>query len=132
MSKVKSLRIQTRRCLCEGENSGDNGKAASKQAARSAKQPSSKPWLPHAIRLQRLTSGAVRASGLDTQPEEDPEVAETVIYDLTAVICHVNDERKNVVALINVAPSYFERAGQKPRSSWYIFNDFRYVFVYSV
>ncbi|CAA9993094.1 unnamed protein product [Nesidiocoris tenuis] len=52
-----------------------------------------------------------------TNGEEPPEIeGELIIYDLYAVICHINDEKKNIVAIINVDPEH---------PSWFIFNDFR-------
>lgn len=65
--------------------------------------------------------------------EEDLEVAgvssvKKVQYSLSAVVCHVDDksdeDRRNIVALIRVAPSYHERLTGSAVSQWYIFNDF--------
>ncbi|XP_020281533.1 PAB-dependent poly(A)-specific ribonuclease subunit PAN2 isoform X2 [Pseudomyrmex gracilis] len=59
----------------------------------------------------------------------NPEIAkkQTIQYGLSAVVCYVddknNEDRRNIVALLRVGPSYHERSGHAV-SQWYIFNDF--------
>lgn len=54
-------------------------------------------------------------------------------YELMAVICFIRDpdseEKNNLVSIIHVDQSYYERAGQpETKSNWLLFNDFWYVF----
>lgn len=57
--------------------------------------------------------------------QDEEEVVQTLNYDLMAVLCHINDDRKNLVSLINVGAGYHSRLGGAPLSNWYLFNDFR-------
>ncbi|XP_046740616.1 PAN2-PAN3 deadenylation complex catalytic subunit PAN2 isoform X1 [Diprion similis] len=54
--------------------------------------------------------------------------AKKIQYSLSAVVCHIDDkndeDRRNIVALIRVAPSYHKRSTGSAVSQWYIFNDF--------
>lgn len=53
-------------------------------------------------------------------------------YSLSAVVCYIddkNDDRRNLVSLIKVGPNYHEKLSGSAVSQWYIFNDFRYVFI---
>ncbi|XP_026294129.1 PAN2-PAN3 deadenylation complex catalytic subunit PAN2 isoform X1 [Frankliniella occidentalis] len=85
-------------------------------------------WLPLSICMERLSNGAVRAYSLNDPSEKPIETAEEVVqssnYDLFAVLCHVNDDRKNLISLINVGSGYHSRLGGASLSSWYLFNDF--------
>lgn len=49
-------------------------------------------------------------------------------YDLTAVVCYINDqnapERKNLVALIKI-PDLYMKHKDISEHKWYLFNDFR-------
>lgn len=51
-----------------------------------------------------------------------------VQYSLSAVVCYVddktNEERRNIVALLQVGPNYHERLSGSAVSQWYVFNDF--------
>jgi hypothetical protein len=61
------------------------------------------------------------------------DVTQSISYDLAAIVCYIDyphqHEKKNLVALINVGPSYHARSMGSPVSQWYIFNDFRLVTV---
>lgn len=61
----------------------------------------------------------------------NPEISvntQKVQYALNAVVCYVddknNEERRNIVALLQVGPNYHERLSGSAVSQWYIFNDF--------
>jgi hypothetical protein len=64
------------------------------------------------------------------------DVTQAISYDLAAIVCYIDyphqHEGKNLVALINVGPSYHGRSMGSPVSQWYIFNDFRCVLYRSV
>jgi hypothetical protein len=59
------------------------------------------------------------------------DVTQAISYDLAAIVCYIDyphqHEKKNLVALINVGPTYHARSMGSPVSQWYIFNDFRLV-----
>ncbi|XP_034247710.1 PAN2-PAN3 deadenylation complex catalytic subunit PAN2 isoform X2 [Thrips palmi] len=85
-------------------------------------------WLPLSICMERLSNGSVRAYNIN-DPSEKPtdsgeEVVQSSVYDLMAVVCHVSDEKKNLVSLVNVGAGYHSRLGGAPLSNWYLFNDF--------
>lgn len=52
-------------------------------------------------------------------------VIQTEVYDLSAVVCYIHEEKRNIVAIINVGPGYHQRSSGSQVSQWYIFNDFR-------
>lgn len=61
----------------------------------------------------------------------NPEISintQKIQYSLSAVVCYVddktNEERRNIVALLQVGPNYHERLSGSAVSQWYIFNDF--------
>ncbi|XP_061511923.1 PAN2-PAN3 deadenylation complex catalytic subunit PAN2 isoform X2 [Anopheles gambiae] len=66
----------------------------------------------------------------ETTPNEDPPPAQKVTktYNLSAVVCYINDgSQHNLVSLIHV-PSYYQQPkpgdAASTAGSWYIFNDF--------
>lgn len=66
----------------------------------------------------------------ETIPNEDPPPAQKVTktYNLSAVVCYINDgSQHNLVSLIHV-PSYYQQPkpgdAASTAGSWYIFNDF--------
>lgn len=63
--------------------------------------------------------------------EENSVKTSKMQYSLSAVICYIddksNEDRRNIVALLRVGPSYHERSAGSAVSQWYIFNDFWYV-----
>lgn len=68
-----------------------------------------------------------------TNPEI-PINTQKIQYSLSAVVCYVddktNEERRNIVALLQVGPNYHERLSGSAVSQWYIFNDFWLVFLW--
>lgn len=61
----------------------------------------------------------------------NPEIScniQKIQYGLSAVVCYIddknNEERRNIVALLQVGPNYHERSAGNAVSQWYIFNDF--------
>jgi hypothetical protein len=64
------------------------------------------------------------------------DMTQAISYDLAAIVCYIDYpqqlEGKNLVALINVGPSYHCRSMGSPVSQWYIFNDFRSVLCRSI
>ncbi|XP_021925783.1 PAB-dependent poly(A)-specific ribonuclease subunit PAN2 isoform X2 [Zootermopsis nevadensis] len=92
-------------------------------------------WLPMHIRIELLRKGGVNIRKIPPVDNEPPEnvvmsedVTQAISYDLAAIVCYIDyphqHEGKNLVALINVGPSYHCRAMGSPVSQWYIFNDF--------
>ncbi|XP_034178278.2 PAN2-PAN3 deadenylation complex catalytic subunit PAN2 isoform X1 [Osmia lignaria lignaria] len=67
------------------------------------------------------------AEGSDTIEENSVKTSK-MQYSLSAVICYIddksNEDRRNIVALLRVGPSYHERSTGSAVSQWYIFNDF--------
>ncbi|XP_051153059.1 PAN2-PAN3 deadenylation complex catalytic subunit PAN2 isoform X2 [Leptopilina boulardi] len=63
----------------------------------------------------------------DKENSDSPKV-QKVNYELSAVICYINDknneDRRNLVALIRVGENYHERSNGNSSFQWYIFNDF--------
>lgn len=61
----------------------------------------------------------------DSASAEEKQQTESKQYDLTAVVCYINEpapsERKNVVALIKIPDSYLPHSQE---DKWYLFNDF--------
>nr|CAD7410686.1 unnamed protein product [Timema cristinae] len=91
-------------------------------------------WLPLHLKVDLMKDGHVNVKKLQptevdkVDPKDDEAVLQSVLYNLSAVVCYVNDpqhhERRNLVALINVTPEYHERFVGSPVNQWYIFNDF--------
>ena len=83
------------------------------------------------IRIDLTDSGNVEIVKLTDNDLEKPHVREgskeSVRYDLVGVVCHIaeTEEKKNLVAFVNVGPKYHERAGSSLDSQWYLFNNFR-------
>ncbi|XP_014488070.1 PREDICTED: PAB-dependent poly(A)-specific ribonuclease subunit PAN2 isoform X2 [Dinoponera quadriceps] len=67
------------------------------------------------------------AEAKSTNPDI-PINTQKIQYSLSAVVCYVddktNEERRNIVALLQVGPNYHERLSGSAVSQWYIFNDF--------
>uniref|UniRef100_A0A0A9WV61 PAN2-PAN3 deadenylation complex catalytic subunit PAN2 n=1 Tax=Lygus hesperus TaxID=30085 RepID=A0A0A9WV61_LYGHE len=70
-------------------------------------------WVPMTLSLGLTAAGKVRVVR-HGEGIADAE-GEIITYDLYAVICYINDEKKNIVSIVNVDPV---------DSQWYIFNDF--------
>ncbi|KAJ9580135.1 hypothetical protein L9F63_004208 [Diploptera punctata] len=92
-------------------------------------------WLPMHIQIQLLKRGSVNIkkisapdANLSNDMSDSDDVSQSVQYDLAAIVCYINDpqhqERRNLVALINVGPSYHGRSMGSPVNQWYVFNDF--------
>ncbi|PSN30631.1 hypothetical protein C0J52_22424 [Blattella germanica] len=92
-------------------------------------------WLPMHIQIDLLKRGGVNIRKIpapdmtsSNEVEENENVIQSIKYDLAAIVCFIIDphhhERKNLVALINVGPSYHGRSMGSPVSQWYVFNDF--------
>jgi hypothetical protein len=94
-------------------------------------------WLPTSIRVSIEESRRVVCLDLDGNESLPQEVLplESITegrvgdYELFAVTCFVRDseteERNNLVSLIHVDSTYFQRAGQPElKSTWFLFNDF--------
>nr|XP_012143234.1 PREDICTED: PAB-dependent poly(A)-specific ribonuclease subunit PAN2 isoform X4 [Megachile rotundata] len=67
------------------------------------------------------------AEGSDSTEEHSVKNSK-IQYSLSAVVCYIddknNEDRRNIVALLRVGPSYHERSAGSAVSQWYIFNDF--------
>ncbi|XP_073976255.1 PAN2-PAN3 deadenylation complex catalytic subunit PAN2 isoform X2 [Rhodnius prolixus] len=71
-------------------------------------------WVPLTLSAALSSSGQLTISSNSTAvPTDSPQLT----YNLYAVVCYVNDEKKNIIAIINVAPAHHT-------PMWYIFNDF--------
>ncbi|XP_023706705.1 PAN2-PAN3 deadenylation complex catalytic subunit PAN2 isoform X2 [Cryptotermes secundus] len=92
-------------------------------------------WLPMHIRIELLRKGGVNIRKIPPADMESSDgvtvsedVTQAISYDLAAIVCYIDcphqHEKKNLVALINVGPSYHARSKGSPVSQWYIFNDF--------
>ncbi|XP_066994616.1 PAN2-PAN3 deadenylation complex catalytic subunit PAN2 [Anabrus simplex] len=88
-------------------------------------------WVPMHMQIDLSVNGDLKIHRL-TDPNKPQEVTEegtrSMVYDLSAVVCYIHDpqnpEKKNLVALLNVAAEYHERSIGSPVKQWYIFNDF--------
>lgn len=78
-------------------------------------------WLPLSIRAELQPDGQLTLYKCD---DEEEDCKSSNIYDLHAVVCYINDDRKNLVSIVNVGQSYHEQiSSNNPSSQWYIFND---------
>jgi len=93
-------------------------------------------WLPSKIRIS-IIDGKVEVTDLDATPLP-PLIPEydggcTVAdYELMSLAVFVkdgdNEDRNNLVALVKVPHSYYDRVCQLPtKTGWLLFNDFSYV-----
>ncbi|XP_043674090.1 PAN2-PAN3 deadenylation complex catalytic subunit PAN2 isoform X2 [Vespula pensylvanica] len=73
-------------------------------------------------------SADIENKGSGNVEEKISSSTSKVQYSLSAVVCYVddknNEERRNLVALLRVGPSYHKRSTGSAVSQWYIFNDF--------
>lgn len=73
-------------------------------------------------------SKEIENKGMGNVEEQISSSTSKVQYSLSAVVCYVddknNEERRNLVALLRVGPSYHKRSTGSAVSQWYIFNDF--------
>ncbi|XP_050539219.1 PAN2-PAN3 deadenylation complex catalytic subunit PAN2 isoform X2 [Daktulosphaira vitifoliae] len=81
-------------------------------------------WLPLHIKVDLQLNGELVMSKYDEDQPNKQEIDCSKIYDLYAVVCYINEDRKNLVSIINVGQSYHEHiSASNPASQWYIFND---------
>lgn len=81
-------------------------------------------WLPLHIKVDLQSNGELVMSKYDNDKADKQEIDCSNIYDLYAVVCYINDDRKNLVSIINVGQSYHEHiSANNSDSQWYIFND---------
>uniref|UniRef100_A0A8D8V831 PAN2-PAN3 deadenylation complex catalytic subunit PAN2 n=1 Tax=Cacopsylla melanoneura TaxID=428564 RepID=A0A8D8V831_9HEMI len=89
-------------------------------------------WLPQHITIELQDSGQVEICKLDKTSDIE-EIAEQIkeennpdkrLYDLSAVVCYVHEDKKNLVSIINVPASYHKNPSLPNSPQWYIFNDF--------
>ncbi|EFA09006.2 PAN2-PAN3 deadenylation complex catalytic subunit PAN2 [Tribolium castaneum] len=84
-------------------------------------------WLPHSISIALKEGELIIEKVEDKKEVEGEERVEDELYDLTAVVCYINDpassEKRNIVALIKVPDSYLSETTQSEHK-WYLFNDF--------
>lgn len=90
-------------------------------------------WLPHSISIA-LKNNELIIEKIDEKNnqttnrngEDDESNSFKKRYDLSAVVCYINDqtstEKRNIVALINVPVSYVTDGNVENR--WFLFNDF--------
>lgn len=97
-------------------------------------------WLPHKIKMimepdskdSNVNTLKIIKVGENSDEIEEKSDDEDNIYHLTAVVCYVHEqnERKNLVALLKIAPGYLTnneaspQSGQTNKDRWYLFNDF--------
>lgn len=88
-------------------------------------------WLPQHIQLDLSSTGEVSIKKLAKSEVDSVDLSnnkvpgkQTIVYDLYAVVCYINEEKKNLVSIINVSQSYHSRSAGQQISQWYIFNDF--------
>lgn len=74
-------------------------------------------WVPLSLCLKLSEDGVLSISKF----EESTIPEQSTVYDLFGVVCYINDEKKNIVALIDTNNGYDDRQS----SQWHIFNDFR-------
>jgi hypothetical protein len=88
-------------------------------------------WIPSKIRVTIGDNGRVSVIDLDIVTNPAPISSSDLAsdYELTGVVLFVknseNEDKNNLVAILKVDPSYFERSGQtRGKGNWYLFNDF--------
>ncbi|XP_022189319.2 PAN2-PAN3 deadenylation complex catalytic subunit PAN2 [Nilaparvata lugens] len=88
-------------------------------------------WLPQHIQLNLSSTGEVSIKKLAKTEVDSVDLSsnkvpgkQTIVYDLYAVVCYINEEKKNLVSIVNVSQSYHSRSANQQLSQWYIFNDF--------
>ncbi|XP_063236663.1 PAN2-PAN3 deadenylation complex catalytic subunit PAN2 [Bacillus rossius redtenbacheri] len=94
-------------------------------------------WLPLHLRLALRTDGNLHAEDVPPSragtpaPDSVEQFEQSVTYDLSAVVCFVNDplngERRNLVGLIRSSPEPGQDPACPPEGQWHIFNDFSIV-----
>ncbi|XP_075237003.1 PAN2-PAN3 deadenylation complex catalytic subunit PAN2 isoform X2 [Lycorma delicatula] len=122
---------------CRFKHPGQNSDSSVGNNSTSNNNPSpshlycSHSWLPQHIQLDLTSAGEVSIKKLDKTEVDAIDLSatktagqQTVVYDLCAVVCYVHEEKKNLVAIINVNTAYHVRASGQNISQWYIFNDF--------
>lgn len=73
-------------------------------------------WVPLSFSCRLSEDGDLSVSKYECNKNTE---AQTFVYDLYGVVCFINDEKRNIVALIDTAsPNATEK-------QWFIFNDFR-------
>lgn len=78
-------------------------------------------WLPLSIRAELQPDGELRLFKCD---DGEIDCKSSNIYDLHAVVCYINEERKNLVSIVKVGQTYHEHISASHTSpQWYIFND---------
>ncbi|KAJ8867342.1 hypothetical protein PR048_031143 [Dryococelus australis] len=81
------------------------------------------------VRLCYWLTHFTLVSSQDIEPASD--YAQTMLYDLAAVVCFVNDplnyEKKNLVGLVRLLPDPIKDPNSSPDGQWHIFNDFSIV-----
>ncbi|XP_014242212.1 PAN2-PAN3 deadenylation complex catalytic subunit PAN2 isoform X2 [Cimex lectularius] len=84
-------------------------------------------WVPMCLDMHLSVTGEVRVTkhGEEVKQENPDEFQEKLIctYDLYGVVCFINDERKNIVSIVNICNEP-KRNGEPQNPQWYIFNDF--------
>uniref|UniRef100_A0A182PBX3 PAN2-PAN3 deadenylation complex catalytic subunit PAN2 n=1 Tax=Anopheles epiroticus TaxID=199890 RepID=A0A182PBX3_9DIPT len=90
------------------------------------------PVLPNSVVPEPSTPSEADGKEEESAPVDDQRQSEKVTktYNLTAVVCYINDgSQHNLVSLIHV-PAYYQHlkqtgdTGSTTAGSWYIFNDF--------
>lgn len=77
-------------------------------------------WLPLCIRAELQSNGELILFKCD----EEVDCQSGNIYELHAVVCYIQDDRKNLVSIVNVGQNYHEHvSSNNPLPQWYIFND---------
>lgn len=77
-------------------------------------------WLPLCIRAELQPDGELTLFKCD----EEVDCKSGNIYDLHAVVCYIQDDRKNLVSIVNVGQSYHGNlSSNNSLPQWYIFND---------
>lgn len=77
-------------------------------------------WLPLCIRAELQPDGELTLFKCD----DEVNCQSGNIYDLHAVVCYIQEDRKNLVSIVNVGQNYLEHVSpNNPLPQWYIFND---------
>lgn len=78
-------------------------------------------WLPLHIKAELQHDGELTLIKCE---DEEINCKSSNIYDLHAVVCYINEDRKNLVSIVNVGQNYHENvSASNPSPQWYIFND---------